>query len=74
MEVDQVTPEVIEKLPPSTIIKGASSILRHVKSYRWFIKDFSKLSKSLWNLLIKEDEFNFDADLVMIEGNLNTNS
>ena len=38
------------------------SFLGHAGFYRRFIKDFSKISKPLCNLLIKENEFNFDDE------------
>ncbi|KAL4346878.1 hypothetical protein GQ457_17G009040 [Hibiscus cannabinus] len=51
IEVDKVKVEVIEKLPPPTTVKGIRSFLGHVGFYRRFIKDFSKISKPLCNLL-----------------------
>jgi len=38
---------VIKRLPPPTFVKGVSSFLEHVRFYRWFIKDFSKIAKPL---------------------------
>ena len=42
IEVDRAKIEIIEKLPPSTSIKGVRSFLGHAGFYRWFIQDFSK--------------------------------
>ena len=47
IKVDNAKVEVIEKLPASTSVKGMRSFLRHVGFYRLFIKDFSKIVKSL---------------------------
>ena len=41
-------------------MKGIRSILGHAGFYRKFIKDFSKLSKPLCNLLEKNSAFDFD--------------
>lgn len=62
IEVDQAKIEVIEKLPPLVNVKRVRSFLGHVDFYRRLIKDFSKISKSLCNLFVKENEFNFDKD------------
>lgn len=53
--------EVIEKLPPPTNVKGVHSFLGHAGFYLRFIKDFSKITKPLTNLLMKDVEFKFDA-------------
>ena len=62
IEVDQAKVEVIEKLPPPTIVKAMMSFLGHAGFYRCFIKDFSKITKALCNLLIKDMPFNFSAN------------
>ncbi|XP_042426035.1 uncharacterized protein LOC122013888 [Zingiber officinale] len=62
IEVDTAKVEVIENLPPPTNVKGVRSFLGHAGFYRRFIKDFSKISKPLTNLLIKETEFLFDEN------------
>ncbi|XP_042388061.1 uncharacterized protein LOC121980164 [Zingiber officinale] len=62
IEVDTAKVEVIENLPPPTNVKGVRSLLGHAGFYRRFIKDFSKISKPLTNLLIKETEFLFDEN------------
>jgi len=54
--------ELIEKLPPPKNVKGIRSFLGHVEFYRRFIKDFSKISKPLSNLLVEYNEFNFDEN------------
>ena len=51
---------MIEKLPPPNSIKGIHSFLGHAGFYRRFIRDFSKVSKPLCQLLELNREFNFD--------------
>ncbi|XP_060673095.1 uncharacterized protein LOC132803722 [Ziziphus jujuba] len=62
IEVDKAKIEVIEKLPPPTSIKGIRSFLGHAGFYRRFIKDFSKITKPLCNLLNKDVPFVFDDE------------
>jgi len=59
IEVDPAKVEVISKLPPPNSVKGVRSFLGHVGFYRRFIKDFSKISKPMTNLLMKESSFDF---------------
>ncbi|KAM2224152.1 hypothetical protein ACFXTI_018049 [Malus domestica] len=60
IEVDKAKIDVIARLPPLTSVKGVRSFLGHAGFYRWFIKDSSKISRSLCNLLAKDAPFNFD--------------
>ena len=53
IEVDRAKIEIIEKLPPPTSVKGVWSFLGHAGCYRRFIRDFSKVSKPLSNLLMQ---------------------
>ncbi|KAK9042736.1 hypothetical protein V6N11_017799 [Hibiscus sabdariffa] len=62
IEVDKAKVEVIEKLPPPTNVKGIRSFLGHAGFYRRFIKDFSKISKPLCNLLQQNQPFVFDKE------------
>ena len=59
IEVDRAKVEIIEKLPSPISIKDIRSFLGHVGFYRKFIKDFSKISKPLSNLFIKDVPFVF---------------
>ncbi|WKA10600.1 hypothetical protein VitviT2T_028165 [Vitis vinifera] len=60
IEVDKEKVELIVKLPSPTTVKGVRQFLGHAGFYRRFIKDFSKLSKSLCELLAKDAKFVWD--------------
>ena len=62
IEVDRAKIEIIEKMPPPTSVKGIRSFLGHAGFYRRFIKDFSKISKPLTNLLLKDASFEFSKE------------
>ncbi|XP_073153213.1 uncharacterized protein [Henckelia pumila] len=62
IEVDKAKVHVIRNLPPPTTVKGVRSFLGHAGFYRWFIKDFSKISKPLSSLLMKDAPFDFDSN------------
>ena len=64
IEVDKAKIEVIENLKPPKTIREVQNFLGHAGFYRCFIKDFSKITKSLIGLLIKDDEFSFDEKCV----------
>ena len=52
----------LKSYPPPTNVKGIRSFLKHTRFYRRFIKDFSKIVKSLCNLLEKDVAFVFDEN------------
>ena len=52
IEVDKAKIETIQKLPLPSNVKGIRSFLGHLGFYRRFIKDFSKIAKTLSNLLV----------------------
>ncbi|CAN6584400.1 unnamed protein product [Malus baccata var. baccata] len=60
IEVDKAKIDAIEKLPPPTTVKSVRSFLGHAWFYRRFIKDFSKISRPLCNLLVKDAPFVFN--------------
>src|SRR5436189_5909650 len=60
IEMDKAKIEVIKKLPPPTNVKGIRSFLGHAGFYRRFIKDFSKITKPLCDLLAKDAVSKFD--------------
>ncbi|KAM1777098.1 hypothetical protein ACFX11_043805 [Malus domestica] len=72
IEVDKAKIEAIEKLPPSTTVKSVRSFLGHVGFYRRFIKDFSKISRLLCNLLAKDAPFVFDEACLEVFKKLKT--
>jgi hypothetical protein len=55
---------VIEKLLYLRDIRGIRSFLGHAGFYTRFIKDFSKISKPLTNLLQKDVPFSFNDDCI----------
>ncbi|RVW19567.1 Retrovirus-related Pol polyprotein from transposon 17.6 [Vitis vinifera] len=68
IEVDKAKVELIVKLPPPTNVKGIRQFLGHVGFYRRFIKDFSKISKPVCELLAKDAKFVWDEKLILIWG------
>ena len=60
LEVDQAKVAIIKTLMLPTIVKGIRSFLGHVRFYRRFVKDFSKISRPLCRLLEKDEKFDFD--------------
>ncbi|RVW98358.1 Retrovirus-related Pol polyprotein from transposon 17.6 [Vitis vinifera] len=60
IEIDKANVELIVKLPPPTNVKGIRQFLGHAGFYRRFIKDFSKISKPLCELLVKDAKFVWD--------------
>ena len=54
IEVDQAKVDAIEKMPCPKDSKGIHSSLGHAGFYRMFIKDFSKISRPLTNILQKD--------------------
>ena len=59
IEVNRAKVEVIDKLLPPTSVKGVHSFLGYASFYRRFIRDFSKISKPLSNLLMQGAPFYF---------------
>ncbi|KAH9680863.1 hypothetical protein KPL71_026717 [Citrus sinensis] len=60
IEVDKAKVDLISNLPPPKTVKEVRSFLGHAGFYRRFIKDFSKVSRPLCNLLAKDVPFVFD--------------
>jgi hypothetical protein len=58
--VDKAKVETVKKLPPPMDVKSLRSFLGHAGFYRRFIKDFSKITKPLTQLLQKDVAFDFD--------------
>ena len=57
IEVDKAKVELISKLPPPTNVKAIKQFLSHRGFYKRFIKDFSKIAKPLYELLVKDTKF-----------------
>ncbi|GKB77636.1 reverse transcriptase domain-containing protein [Tanacetum coccineum] len=64
IEVDKAKVDVIAKLPHPTTVKGVQSFLSHAGFYRRFIKDFSKISRSMTHLLEKNTPFIFSDECI----------
>ena len=60
IEVDKAKIDLIHSLPSPTSVKEVRSFLGHAGFYRRFIKDFSKISTPLYNLLQKDVKFEFN--------------
>ena len=59
LEVDPAKISLIRNFMPPTKVKGIRSFLEHVRFYRRFIKDFSKIARPLCRLLEKDAKFEF---------------
>ena len=57
IKVDKAKIDLISILPPPRSVKEIRSFLGHARFYRRFIKDFSKISRPLCNLLAKDAPF-----------------
>lgn len=54
--------KVIERLPPPIFVNGVRSFLGHANFYQRFIKNFSKTTKLLCQLLVKNAPFDFNKE------------
>ncbi|GJY49602.1 putative reverse transcriptase domain-containing protein [Tanacetum coccineum] len=61
---DKAKIDVISKLPHPTTVKGIRSFLGHAGFYRRFIKDFSKISRPMTHLLVKNTPFIFSEECI----------
>lgn len=62
IEVDKAKIDIISNMAVPASVKGVRSFLGHADFYRRFIKDFSKITHPLCNLLAKDVVFHFDKD------------
>ncbi|KAH9698193.1 hypothetical protein KPL71_023923 [Citrus sinensis] len=65
IEVDKAKVDLISNLPPPKTVREVRSFLGHAGFYRRFIKDFSKVSRPLCNLLAKDVPFIFNDSCLM---------
>nr|GEV19740.1 reverse transcriptase domain-containing protein [Tanacetum cinerariifolium] len=73
IEVDKAKIEVISKLPHPTTVKGIRSFLGDAGFYRRFIKEFSKITRPMTNLLEKNSPFIFSNECIQAFRNLKEN-
>nr|GEW04104.1 reverse transcriptase domain-containing protein [Tanacetum cinerariifolium] len=64
IEINKAKVDVITKLPHPTTVKGIRSFLGHAGFNRRFIKDFSKIARSMTRLLEKDTPFIFSKECV----------
>ncbi|KAL3524791.1 hypothetical protein ACH5RR_013163 [Cinchona calisaya] len=64
IEVDKAKIDLIAHLPYTKTMREVRAFFRACRFYRRFIKDFSKISRPLCNLLGKDIAFVFDDDCV----------
>ncbi|KAI3773993.1 hypothetical protein L1987_48534 [Smallanthus sonchifolius] len=62
IEVDRAKIDTISKLPPPTSVKSIRSFLGHAGFYRRFLRDFSKIARTMTQLLEKEAQFVFSDE------------
>jgi len=62
MEVNKAKTDLIVNLPYPACVKEVRSFLRYASFYYRFIKDFSKITKPLTNLLAKDMPFHFSRE------------
>ena len=72
IEVDKAKIEIIENLQPPKTVREIRSFLGHAGFYQRFIKYFSKLTKPLIGLLIKDADFIFDEKCLTTFNQLKT--
>ena len=65
IEVDKAKIEVIERMPAPNNVKRIRSFLGHAGFYKRFIKNFSKIIKSLCDLLCKDNSFHFNDECLI---------
>lgn len=66
-DVDKAKIEVIEQMLWPINVKGIICSLEHARFYRLFIKEFSKISNFLCDLLAKDVPFEFTKCLVALD-------
>ena len=62
IKVDKAKVDLISNLPPPRTTKEIHSFLGHASFYKRFIQDFSKITRPLCKLLVKETPFIYDEE------------
>jgi hypothetical protein len=62
IEVDKAKVDLISNRPPPRMVKEICSFLGHAGFYKRFIQDFSKITRPLCKLLVKETPFTFNEE------------
>lgn len=62
IEMDRAKINTISRLPPPTSVKSTQTFFGHAGFYRWFIRDFSKITRPMTRLLLKDVPFVFDEE------------
>ena len=62
IEVDKMKVDLISNLSPLHTVNEIRSFLGNVGFYRQFIQDFSKITRPVYKLLVKETPFIFDKE------------
>ena len=65
IKIEKFKVDLISNLPPLKTVREVRSFFGHAGFYRHFIKDFSKVSKLLCNLLAKDVPFIFNNSCLM---------
>ena len=65
IKIDRAKIEIIGKLPSPITVKGIKIFFDHVRFYRRFIKDFSKIIKPFCKLLEKDIPFVLDEKCLL---------
>ncbi|GKD78749.1 reverse transcriptase domain-containing protein [Tanacetum coccineum] len=64
IEVDKAKVDVMASLPYPTNVKGIRSFLGHVGFYTRFNKDFSKIARTMTQMLMKDAKFDFSDECI----------
>ena len=60
--MDKAKVKLISKLPSPTNVKTVQQFLGHVGFHHRFIRDFSKIAKTLYKLFEKDAKFEWDVE------------
>lgn len=69
--VDKAKIEIIERMAPPSNVKGIQSFFAHAGFYQVSIKDFSKITKHLCDLLSVDVPFDLNDDCLIVFNRIN---